>query len=253
MSADSVALEVFSIRLPLGDPELNSRVWTEVDEQHLPAETRRRLSKNGFRAGVIAGQIPPALAKLLDLKDKPGFGNEAQQVRIADLAATPRVTTQHLQTRAGQRSEITASGIFPQMPVLVNESGEIRGLTYEQAQGVFALSVAPQPDGRVQVELLPEIHHGQNRQRWIGDQSMFRLELGRPKRAFDEMKISALLGPGAILVLGSQPNRQGSLGHYFFLEGNEHDDRREQKLILVRLCQTQHDDLISPGPLKLSQ
>ncbi len=253
MAPGSTVVEVFSIHLPPGEPDLSKRVWDEVDEQHFPVEVRRNLEKNGFRAGVIAGQIPPALSRLLDLKGKPRAGGEVQQVNIADLATPSRVSSQHLQTRAGQRYEIAASGVIEKMPILVCEAGEIRGLTYEQAQGIFAMHVAPQPDGQVQLELVPEIHHGQNRQHWVGDQSIFRLETGRPKRAFEEMKLTAVLGPGAMLLLGSQPNRQGSLGHYFFLENNGRDDRLDEKLILVRLCQTQHDDLVSPEPLRLRQ
>ena len=251
MAPGSAVIEVFSIRLPAGDPDLVTRIWEEVDEQHFPIEVRRKLEKNGFRAGILAGQIPPSLSKLLDLKGKPAAGGEVQQVKIADLVTPSRVSSQHLQTRAGQRYEIAASGVIEKMPVLVSESGEIRGLTYEQAQGIFALHVTPQPDGRVQLELVPEIHHGENRQHWVGDQTIFRLETGRPKRAFEEMKLTAVMGPGAMLLLGSQPNRQGSLGHYFFLESNGRDDQLGEKLILVRLCQTQHDDLVSPGPLQL--
>ncbi|MGO9113306.1 MAG: hypothetical protein ACLP9L_29085 [Thermoguttaceae bacterium] len=251
MAPGSAAIEVFSIRLPPGEPDLVSQIWEEVDEQHFPIEVRRKLERSGLRAGILAGQVPPSLSHLLDLKGKPIAGGDVQQVRISDLLTQPRVSAQHLQTRAGQRYEIVASGVIEKMPILVTEAGEIRGLTYEQAQGIFALHATPQPDGRVELELIPEIHHGENRQHIVGDQSIFRFETGRPKRAFEELKLTAVMGPGAMLLLGSQPNRQGSLGHYFFLESNGRDDRLDQKLILVRLCQTQHDDLVSPGPLPL--
>ena len=251
MAPGSAVVEVFSVRLPPDEHDLDSRIWEEVDEQQFPIEVRRKLEKNGFRVGVLAGQIPPLLSKLLELKGKPHAGGEVQQIQIADLAKPSRVSMQHLQTSAGQRYEIAASGVIAKMPVLVSEPGELHGVTYEQAQGIFALHVTPQNDGRVELELVPEIHHGENHQRWVGDQTIFRLEPGRPKRAFEELKLTAVLGPGAILLLGPQPNRQGSLGHYFFLESNGRDDRLDQKLILIRLCQTQHDDLISPGPLRL--
>jgi hypothetical protein len=253
MPPGSAAIDIFSIRLPPGEPDLDDRIWEEVDEQHLPIDVRRKLEKNGFRVGVLAGQIPPTISRLLDMKGKPGGSGGVQQVSVADLVTPSRVATQHLQTGAGQRYEIAASGVIERMPVLVSEAGEIRGLTYEKAQGMFALQVTPQPDGRVQLELVPEIHHGDPRQHIVGEQSYFRLENSRAKRAFDELKLTAVLGPGAMLVLGSQPNRQGSLGHYFFLESNGRDDRFDQKLILVRLCQTQHNDLVSPGPLQLRQ
>ena len=251
MAPGCAVIEVFSIRLPPGEPNLSNRVWEVADEQHFPIEVRRNLEKNGFRAGILVGQIPPSLSCLLDLKEKPSAAGEVQQVKVADLATPARVSSQHMQTRAGQRYEIATSGVIEKMPILVSEAGEIRGLTYEQAQGIFALHVAPQPDGRVQLEFVPEVHHGQNRQHWVGDQSIFRLETGRSKRAFEELKLTAVMDPGAMLLLGSQPNRPGSLGHYFFLESNDRDDRLDQKLILVRLCQTQHDDLVSPEPLRL--
>jgi hypothetical protein len=249
MDPGSVAIEVISLRLPAGDPQLVQKIWQEVDEQSLPVEVRRKLEKDGFRAGVLAGQIPPSLSKLLELKPAAAGSGDVQQVKIADFVKPARVTSQHLQTRAGQRYEIAASGVLEKMPVLVSESGEIHGLTYERAQGIFAVRVTPQLDGRVEVELSPEVHHGKTRQHWVGDQSIFRLETGRPKRAFEELKLSAMLGPGGILILGSQPDRQGSLGHYFFLENNGRDDRLDEKLILVRLSQTQHNDFIAPRPL----
>ena len=99
----------------------------------------------------------------------------------------------------------------------------------------------------------PRFSYGQNQQHWVGDQSIFRLETGRRKRAFENLKLTAVMGPGAMLLLGSQPNRPGSLGHYFFSESDGRDDRFDQKLILMRLGQTQHDDLVSPGPIRLGQ
>jgi hypothetical protein len=251
MPPGSVAVEVFSICLPPDNPELAARVWEEVDEQDFPVEVRRRLEKNGFRMGILAGQIPPALSQLLELKGKPGAGGDVQRVNVAELATPARVTIQHMQTQAGQRYEIAASSVLDKMPVLAAEAGEIHGLTYEQAQGIFAMHVTPQPDGRVELELTPEVHHGQAKQHRVGDQAFFRWEIGRPKRAFDDLKLTATLGPGAMLLLSSRPNRQGSLGHYFFQESNGQDDRFDQKLVLVRICQTQHNDLVLPGPLPI--
>ena len=150
----------------------------------------------------------------------------------------------------GQRSEILASGVYPQLPVLMCESGQLCGQTYNQAQGVFAVKSFPQPDGRVRLELAPELQHDQPRQRWVGGQGMLRLEASRPKREFDDMTLSTDLAPGAMLVLSSLPNRPGSLGHHFFTESE--GGRREQKLLIVRLSQTQHDGLFNPPePLKL--
>jgi hypothetical protein len=252
MSPSSVAMEIIFARFPVGDLEINGKLWEEVDEQHFPAELRQQLGKHGFRVGLVGGQVPTALAKLLALKEEAPAVGEAQRANVAELATKPRVTLLHQQTRAGKRTEVVASGVYEHLPVLVSDSGELHGETYSQAQGLLAVTAFPQADGRVKLELLPEIHHDQAKQHWIGDQTMFRLEMSRPKRALDNLKISAVLTPGTMFLLTCQPDRPGSLGHYFFTEGDS-KDHLEQKLLVLRVCQTQQDDLVSPPPLSLSE
>jgi hypothetical protein len=70
------------------------------------------------------------------------------------------------------------------------------------------------------------------------------MEPGRRKRTFDEMTIEARLSPGQMLVLGSLTSRPGSLGHRFFTL--QRDGKTEQKLLIVRLAQTQHEELFDP-------
>ena len=251
MSPDSVVLEFFFVRFPFGDAAVNEKLWEELDEQHFAPDLRQRLAHNGFRVGLVAGQMPVELSKLLELGGKAAPSGEIEGTKVEDLDAKPRVVRRHLQLRTGQRSELLASGVYEQLPVLVCENGQLCGQTYRQAQGLFAVKSYPQGDGQVRLELVPELHHDQPRQHWVGNQGMMRLEASRPKRVFDDMAISATLPPGAMLVLGSLSSRPGSLGHHFF---TENDGRLEQKLLVVRLSQTQHDDLFDPAePLKLEE
>ncbi len=250
MSPDSVALDMFFIRFPFGDPTVNEKLWEQIDEQQLPPDLRERLTRNGFRVGIISGQIPSELSKLMTLTDKPApQEGESQGSHVTNLEAEPRVTQRHLQVRAGKRAEILASSIYPELPVLTCKQGQISGQTYYQAQGIFAARSLPQPDGRIRLELLPELHHGPPRQRWVGNQGMLRLDTGRPKEVYDDLAMSADMAPGAMLVLSSLPNRPGSLGHHFFTQG---EGQIEQKLLVIRFSQTQHDGLFNPPePLKL--
>jgi len=71
-----------------------------------------------------------------------------------------------------------------------------------------------------------------------------RLDSSRPKRVFEDLAVSATLSPGGILVMSCLSNRSGSLGHHLFTENN---GRLEQKLLVLRLAQTQHDDLFLPS------
>lgn len=243
MSPDSVVLELFFVRFPFGDPTINGKLWDEIDEQLFPVEVRERLACNGFRAGVVNGQMPMELSKLLELSGKPAPGGEPAEIKLDELDAEPRVLRRHMGLRNGHPGQIFASGIYPQLHVLVCQSGEVGGQSYNQAQGIFAIKSSPQPDGRVRLELVPELHHGQHQQRWVGHPGMFRLDTSRPKQVFDDMTLIADLIPGSMLVLSSLPNREGSLGHHFF---SDTVDRLEQKLLIVRVSQTQHDGLFNP-------
>src|SRR4051812_15764522 len=51
LAADGVALEIISVRFPMVDETLNSTIWTEINEQQLPLETRRKLAEGGLRVG----------------------------------------------------------------------------------------------------------------------------------------------------------------------------------------------------------
>jgi hypothetical protein len=252
MSPDSVVLEMFFVRCPFGDSTVNGKLWDEIDEQQFAPALRERLAKDGFRVGMVSGQTPVELSNLMQLSDKPPAAGEAGTSQLDSVENEPRVLKRHLQLRANQRGDILASGVHNDLPLLTSDAGQISGQTYHQAQGIFAVKSLPQPDGRVRLELVPELHHGQPQQQWIAKQGMWRLETGRPKRAFDDMTLSADLAPGAMLVMSSLPNRPGSLGHYFFTE--ENGGRLEQKLLIIRLTQTQHDGLFNPPePLKLEE
>jgi hypothetical protein len=249
MSPDSCVLDVFFVRVPFGDPQANEELWRELDEQHFPADVRGRLMRNGFRIGVADGQIPVALSNLLELGDKPAPENEVKGANLTDLSTKPRVMRQHMQVRAGRPSEIVASGMYEQLPVLLCESDNVSGETYNQAQGIFNLKVFPLPDGRVRIDMVPEVHHDQPQQRRVEDQGVMRLDFSRPKRVFEDMALSASLSPGGMLVMTSLPNRPGSLGHHFF---TENEGRLEQKVLVIRISQTQHDGLfVTPDELSL--
>ncbi len=205
------------------------------------------MTHNGFRVGVAEGQIPVALSNLMELGDKPAPSGEVKGTNLADLAAKPRVMRQHMQIKAGQPGEIVASGTYEQLPVLLCEGDRISGETYNQAQGIFSIKTLPLPDGRVRIDMVPEVQHDQPRQNRVEDQGVLRFDFRRPKRVFEEMAISTALSPGGMLVMTSLPNRSGSLGHHFF---TENQGRLEQKILVIRLSQTQQDGLFA-GPDEL--
>ena len=119
----------------------------------------------------------------------------------------------------------------------------------------WRLTVNPKGDGQVELELVPEIQHGPMHQRWIGRDGLFRLDASRDSVRYDELKVAATLLPGQTLVLSASPaagglskafarqGRRARLGHV----SNVPDTTESpNKLVLLRLAQTQFDDLFSP-------
>lgn len=244
LSPQSMVLEILFARFPLGDVRANTTLWGDVDEQRLPTDLRLRLQRNGFRVGTIGGHLPAALAQLLELKDGPAPTFDELNTKPVELESDAKVLRRHLQVRPGQRSEVIASEVHPELAVLLADGEQIGGQTYQQAQAMLAIKAFPEPDGRVRLDVVPEMHYGQMRQRWIGQQGMLRLEAGRERRAYDTLSVSTTLAPGHMLVMSSLPNRTGSLGHHFFSENKT--GHPEQKLLVVRLVQTQHDADLPP-------
>ncbi len=246
MWPDTVVLEVFFVRVPLGDVDANETLWQHVDEQRLPAELREHLAHNGFRVGLVGNRVPDVLQRLLQLEDKPAPSGGASKIDAESMADKPTVVRRHLSIRKGHRKEIVTSGIHDSLPLLIHESGQLSGKTYHKAQGVLAVKTFPESGGRVRIDLTPELHHDAIQQRWVGDRGMLRLEAKRPRRIFDKMALSTSMSPGDMLVVGCLPDRLGSLGYHFLAE---EDGRMEQKLIIFRLSQTQHDDLFGPADI----
>lgn len=257
MSPSSVVLEIYSARFPFNDPKYNAQLWEQVDEQPFAADLRRNMVEYGLRAGILQGQIPVELEELLTGASEgqpPGANpNQTQQSKtpsqsleevVVDFEQESPVRRRTLQLRAGKRGEILTSGIYPSLPLLENQAGQLRGKPYPHGQGLLSVKSFPLPDGRVRLELLPELHYGEPKINYVGSQGIIRLETGRAKKVFEQLSLSATLTSGELLLISSLPHRPGSLGHYFFTEQTA--GALEQKLLILRLAQTQHDDQFGP-------
>ena len=246
MLPDSVVLEIFRVQFPLGDRRANVDLWQEVDELHFPAETRQRLARNGIRVGLIGGQLPASLSELLELQEASTTGGEANQVDLDQLGARRNVERRRLQIRAARPSKIALSDVYRELQVLTcDDEGQVSGQPYREAQAFLEVTSFPQADGRVRLELVPELQHDGPRRQYIGDQTtgIIRYEMSRPRHVYDEFSISATLAPGSMLLISCSPDHPGSLGHHFF---TTEDGVPYQKFLVIRLAQTQHGPLYSP-------
>ncbi len=243
MSPDSVGLEIIWVRFPEGDPEMTVSIWDEIQEQTIPTLMRERLASNGFRAGVMAGRLPDALEQHMRLSEDPPTA--LGQVQTLNLVGAALAQRRALQLRAGHPGRIlcTGEGVrHPQLHVLfVGDDGDVTGRTYIEALGLMSVVAQPADAGRVELELTPELEYGQAVRNYVAQGDALGIEFRPPHETFVQLRVAAPLAPGEMLVLTCQPNRRGSLGHRFFTA--EEGTIRQQRLLIVRVAQTQHDDL----------
>ncbi|MBM4000749.1 MAG: hypothetical protein FJ297_14630 [Planctomycetes bacterium] len=232
MSADTVVLEVAFLRATHEVRADVERLWSEVDEQAIDADLRRRLYVNGLRCGVVSSQLPSVVHDLLS--------RQAGTVDSPDLEKQDHDLTSRqyrLQSREGHRTTIATGDNADLLNVFVSDSGAVRGETFARAQCVFGLRSFALGDGRARIELVPEIEHGEPRNRRVGSEGVWRLEFGRDRKSYDALRIDATLAPGQTFLISGLPDPIG-LGGAFFAKQNQ-----ESSLLVIRVAQTQKDAL----------
>ncbi|MEC8162763.1 MAG: hypothetical protein VX111_16580, partial [Planctomycetota bacterium] len=122
-----------------------------------------------------------------------------------------------------------------------------RGKSFENAECHLSLRSYPRRDGTVRLKLTPEIHHGQPRQGVDVATHSLIFRPFRDKEVFSELEMEANLRPGHIIVVAASGD-ESLLGHHFLSQSQAVEEGRE-KLVLVRLVQTQLDDLFDPGQI----
>ena len=104
------------------------------------------------------------------------------------------------------------------------------------------LRTFPMGDGRVRIELTPTIEHGLLRNKYVGGDQTFMLQAGRDTHEFDDLRLENLLSAGQTLAVTKTSDDKG-LGRHFFPADAAASS--SGSVMLIRLAQTQQDDLFS--------
>ena len=241
-SADSIALEVFSAPAPTVEGELEE-LWQHVDEQPLPADLRKRLADNGFRAGLAGPNVPAALSKLLNATGKRVVEEDKQNVPVdVDAGIILRV----LHPQPGKRIDVTLPHTKAEMTLLERVEGEVRGKNYDKPECRLALRVFPEQAGRVRLELIPELHYGEFKSHVRGSDGMMMWTQDRPKKSFTDLKLEPVLSAGQMFVVTRQPDQPTSAGHHFFT--NTSGDKPVQMIWIFRLARSASDPAFFDPP-----
>jgi hypothetical protein len=238
-SPDAVMLDVAFVKQPAADLATYDAIWAAADEQVFSTDLRRELAANGLRAGVFGQNLPAELRELIDnpVADLVERGQDAES---ADDVGSSR---RHLQVRTGVWKKIYASPTHPQLAVLLHDGGGVHGHQLTGAQCLFGLKTYPKGDGRVKLELTPEIEHGEVKNKWVRSEAQLVQSVGRERLLLDQLRLETVLAPGQWLLLSTTRDHKG-LGENFFIETPKGTPQRT--LLIVRLAQTQLDDLFAP-------
>ena len=243
MSPDSVVIELAFVRLPASDKAAHDAIWNQADEQHFAPELRRELAANGLRVGVLGQQLPTELRAALDA----AANLREERVEDTDTNDTQTDRSQRrISCRTGRRAKIVVSKTYPSLAFLTQEEGAVRGNVLENAQCLLALRPYPQGDGRVRLDLTPEVEHGELKTRFAAQDGTMMHRVGRERVVQDRLRIAATVAAGQVLVISTTPDIKG-LGEHFFSETA--GGQVERTLLLIRVAQTQWDDLFAPEQL----
>jgi hypothetical protein len=243
MSHDSVVLEMAFVQLPASNSAAYDAIWSEVDEQHFDPQLRRHLAANGLRVGVLGQQLPAELRTALEAAStQPEERGDDVGTSDTQIDRGPRRRA----CRHGSRNKIVVTGIHSSLAFLTQEDGSVRGNVLEDAQCLLALKPYPQGDGRVRLDLTPEVEHGEVKTQWAEQAGALMQRIGRERLVLDRLRFVATLSAGQVLVVSTTPDIKG-VGEHFFSETA--GGRVERTLLLVRVAQTQWDDVFAPDQI----
>jgi hypothetical protein len=254
-TSDHVALEVFFARFPLESTTVAQALWSSVDEQAIELDSRRRLQANGFLVGQVGGQLPAPIVDLLHVSDDAPVPTVAQTT-VIDTAKPPAVHRKLIDVfQYDMPNHIVVMGERERQARLIvlyrdeADGGAVRGWPFKNAKGSLVTKVIPQSDGRVKLDIVPEIEYGESRRDIKPDEGgAFRMLYTPPTKTFESLRVSATLSPGEVLVFGCQPDRPGSLGQQFFTE--RQSDVLNQTVVLIRVLRGKSDELFAHQPLE---
>jgi hypothetical protein len=233
----TIPLELSFVRCDPKDELLGEALWQYVDEQALPADLRRRLAANGLRVGVVGSHLPPGIAAR--------FATDVAQPAADPLTTDAPVSRRLMRLLPGRRGEIvTASGIA-ELVLLEQTGGEVRGGTYREASPLFAVEVEPAADGRVTIEVTPEIRHGPIEKSWVGEDGMFRLEAGQRRHVLEELRFSVTLPHQGLLLVGCGGDGNATAGDCL-LRGDGKGSAAGMRVMAIRPLADTIDPLFAP-------
>ena len=256
MSPDSVVIEVAVARIELDRRDDFEQLWNEIDTSTIPLANRKRLDQNGIRAGVISSQLPAVLQSLLEPQpiDVDSLsGMQKQMYEKGILESEPRYLLHDgIQNRSGETHSVPVTSVLHNASWTINnESNQIVGAG-EHVRGFIELMTYPNGNGTVRLVCTPCLHLGEPKMQIAVQGEGFVYESTSDKNQLEDLRFESRLKNGQTLILAPTGDME-DLGGLLFgsavtdrIAPNTASTSGSFRILLVRILQTQMDDLFAP-------
>lgn len=237
MSRDSVGIQIATVTLNHNQGRQLQETMRELDEQVMAVDQRRRLAANGIRAGTLDTQLPSAIRLLL---------LEATHRREHPTAETynrSQDQQRFIQCRSEKRYVVRLWDPLDTLEIDHFDGDTTLRESFEDASGQMAVRCTPLGSRGATVRLTPEVEHGKVRQKFVPSGGAFHLVARREHEAYADLTSELTLRPGETALITCSEATHG-LGQSLFRNA----DSTQQKILLVRLAQTQLDEMFGEEP-----
>jgi hypothetical protein len=260
MAPNCVAMEVAIAQFtPESLDELLLQVEPFLDRQRIPLEQRRLWDNNGLQVGLFSSHLPGVLREALETRElTPAemqvLGLTPTDKDTAPLTRTPVIFHRRMQFKSGEPKPIPLSDFYPRATweTKVNQGRALR--TDEQVRGWMLTSIELGKGDSVNIQLVPRMTYGLLTKRVAVFQQSFVNEEAQTESDLAELTMKINLAPGdALLIFGRA--EVGEVGDLLLGSGQRERDSAAdveptERLLIIRLIQTQHDDLFTPPQFK---
>lgn len=261
IAIDAVGLELGVAQLDSSQADEFEEFWRLLDQQELPLGLRRRLDENGIRAAIMSSYPPTLLHELVEpkpIKIDELSKLEKQLHAKGLLREKPRmIAHERISNREGESHPISVSDYHAEIGWVIRNGDKQTVGSDESVRGVMTVTTFPQGDGSVRLVFKPEIHHGQVRHRIGTAERSFLMKASQAVTPVDDLEFEVSLRSGESIVIA--PTKDvAEMGKLLFGNSDNATDQVESvvskshpthRVLLVRVVQTQMDDLFSESNL----
>jgi hypothetical protein len=251
MSPGSVEIEIAVAQLDSDQADDLEQLLGTIDQQKLSLDIRQQLDRNGLACGIMSSRPPATFYELLEpfVPDPETLDIAARPLALAGLLdpVSRLLLHQRISNQNGDVYPVGTSDLYDHIEwTVVHPNHQVAGEA-NLARAFFDLTTYPNSDGSVTLKLSPVIRHGEKIQQISVADGSFVMDRGQRQIRLDEVGFSIQLRAGQTLVVAADKpfldhsSENAPLGK--MLLGSE--NANETRLLLVRLVQTQMDDLFN--------